>query len=57
MRSDRIARIDDALSRGVVKLLLESSIVVTLLKDLILVGDKFKILREHHIPTNSTRKN
>jgi hypothetical protein len=57
MRSDRIARIDDVLSRGVVKLLLESSIVVTLLKDLILVGDKFKILREHHIPTNSTRKN
>jgi hypothetical protein len=36
--------------------LLESSIVITLLKVLILVGDKFKILREHHIPTDSARK-
>jgi hypothetical protein len=28
--------------------LLESSIVATLLKFLILVGDKFEILNEHH---------
>jgi hypothetical protein len=40
-------------SRGVVVHLLESSIVTTLLKVLILVGDKLKILREHHIPTKS----
>jgi hypothetical protein len=45
------------LLRGVVEPLLELSIVTTLLKVLILVGDKFKILREHHIPTDSIRKN
>jgi hypothetical protein len=42
-------RIDDLLSRGVVEPLLESSIVATLLKFLILVGDVSEILSEHHL--------
>jgi hypothetical protein len=48
-----LLRIDVILLRGVVEPLLESSIVVTLLKFLILVRDLSKILSEHRLSTDS----
>jgi hypothetical protein len=49
VKNNRIIRIDVILLRGVVELLLESSIVVILLKFLILVRDLSEILSEHHL--------
>jgi hypothetical protein len=48
-RNEQIIRIDVVLLREVVEPLLESCIVVTLLKFLILVRDLSEILSEHHL--------